>query len=49
MHTPTLVWGPGSLAQAHAVDEFVEWADVRRVADLFTAFATLWTTNRHEV
>ncbi|HEX3999449.1 MAG TPA: M20/M25/M40 family metallo-hydrolase [Pirellulales bacterium] len=47
--TPTLVWGPGSLAQAHAVDEYVEWADVRRVADMFTTFATLWTGNIDEI
>jgi acetylornithine deacetylase len=30
--TPTLVWGPGSLAQAHAVDEYVELAEVEKVA-----------------
>jgi acetylornithine deacetylase len=41
--TPTLVWGPGSLAQAHAVDEYVEWADVRRVADMFTRFIHHWS------
>jgi acetylornithine deacetylase len=40
--TPTLVWGPGSLAQAHAVDEHVVWADVRRVADMFTHFIAHW-------
>jgi acetylornithine deacetylase len=42
--TPTLVWGPGSLAQAHAVDEFVEFAQVRAVATLFARFAIAWTT-----
>jgi acetylornithine deacetylase len=30
--TPTLVWGPGSLAQAHRVDEFVELSQVAAVA-----------------
>jgi acetylornithine deacetylase len=40
--TPTLVWGPGSLAQAHAVDEFIEWAAVERSARLFADFAQRW-------
>jgi acetylornithine deacetylase len=40
--TPTLVWGPGSLAQAHAVDEFVDWAAVRQVAEMFTHFIARW-------
>lgn len=40
--TPTLVWGPGSLAQAHAVDEYVAWADVCRVADMFSDFIENW-------
>ena len=38
--TPTLVWGPGSLAQAHAVDEYVVWDDVCRVTEMFTQFIT---------
>jgi acetylornithine deacetylase len=33
--TPTLVWGPGSLVQAHRVDEFIDFAHVRLVAELF--------------
>ncbi len=41
-NTPTLVWGPGSLAQAHAVDEYVEWDDVRRVAFMLTDFIHHW-------
>ncbi len=40
--TPTLVWGPGSLAQAHAVDEYVEWSQVEAGAHLFADFATKW-------
>jgi acetylornithine deacetylase len=44
--TPTLVWGPGSLAQAHAVDEFVEFAQVRAVADVFVRFAAAWIAGR---
>ena len=42
LSTPTLVWGPGSLAQAHAVDEFVPWGDVRAVARQFVAFSRQW-------
>lgn len=41
--TPTLVWGPGSLVHAHAVDERVEWAQVERVAEMFVHTALLWT------
>jgi acetylornithine deacetylase len=33
--TPTLVWGPGSLEQAHCVDEFVDFAQVHSVACMF--------------
>ena len=40
--TPTLVWGPGSLAQAHAVDEFVPFDQVRAVARQFVRLARLW-------
>lgn len=32
--TPTIVLGPGNLAQAHAPNEFVPIAEVRRTADL---------------
>jgi acetylornithine deacetylase len=41
-NTPTLVWGPGSLAQAHAVDEYVEWSQVEAGAHLFAEFALKW-------
>ncbi len=41
-NTPTLVWGPGRLAQAHAVDEYVNWNDVRQVAGMFTHFIHTW-------
>jgi acetylornithine deacetylase len=33
--TPTLVWGPGDLAHAHAVDERVDLAEVQAVAGMF--------------
>jgi acetylornithine deacetylase len=42
LNTPTLVWGPGSLAQAHAVDEFVEFSQVRLAAERFARFAVDW-------
>ena len=41
--TPTLVWGPGSLAQAHAADEFIEFNQVEAVAGLFASFCREWT------
>jgi acetylornithine deacetylase len=41
-NSPTLVWGPGSLAQAHAVDEFIDFLALQRGAALFTRFAELW-------
>ncbi len=41
--TPTLVWGPGSLAQAHAVDEYVAWADVCKVGEMLAALTDAWT------
>jgi acetylornithine deacetylase len=44
--TPTLVWGPGSLAQAHAVDEYVEWAQVRRVAEGFARLAETYCNGK---
>ena len=40
--TPTLVWGPGSLAQAHAADEYVRFADVENVAAQFVHAAQNW-------
>jgi acetylornithine deacetylase len=40
--TPTLVWGPGSLEQAHAVDEYVIWEHVHITAQRFERFAALW-------
>jgi acetylornithine deacetylase/succinyl-diaminopimelate desuccinylase-like protein len=41
--TPTLVWGPGSLAQAHAVDEFIDFSEVQRTAAMFVKFMTRWS------
>ena len=42
--TPTLVWGPGSLEQAHGVDEFVELKAVHGAALSFALCAIHWTT-----
>jgi acetylornithine deacetylase len=41
--TPTLVWGPGSLAQAHGVDEFVELSAVHQTALAFALCTIHWT------
>lgn len=41
--TPTLVWGPGTLAKAHAVDESVGFDDVQRVAGMFQRFCAGWS------
>jgi len=41
--TPTLVWGPGSLEQAHAVDEFVRFDEVQRVASMFVDLICEWS------
>lgn len=42
--SPTLVWGPGSLAEAHAANEFVDFSDVQRVACMFTDFLLRWSS-----
>lgn len=36
---PTIVFGPGSIAQAHTADEFVEIAQVAKAADMLAALA----------
>lgn len=41
--TPTLVWGPGSLAQAHAADEFINFQDIEVFAKLMIRLATAWS------
>jgi acetylornithine deacetylase len=40
--TPTLVWGPGTLERAHAVDERIELSEVQTAALMFAAFAQRW-------
>jgi acetylornithine deacetylase len=44
--TPTLVWGPGSLAQAHAVDEYVELAEVEKVAGRMAEMAVAYCNDQ---
>lgn len=41
-NTPTLVWGPGSLAQAHAADEFVNFHEMEMVAAMFARTIAKW-------
>ncbi len=43
LSTPTLVWGPGSLADAHAVNESIAIADVVSAARMFEQFALAWS------
>ena len=40
--TPTLVWGPGSLAHAHAANEHVTLGSIRQAAADFSRLAQLW-------
>ena len=42
--TPTLIWGPGSLVQAHGVDEYVEIKAVHEAALTFALCAIHWTS-----
>ena len=41
--TATLVWGPGSLLQAHSADEFVNFQDVEVFARLMVHLAAAWS------
>ncbi len=42
MATPTLVWGPGSLAQAHGINEYVNLHEVEQVALRVARLAIHW-------
>ncbi|HZZ43545.1 MAG TPA: M20/M25/M40 family metallo-hydrolase [Tepidisphaeraceae bacterium] len=44
--TPTLVWGPGTLAYAHAVDERIGFAEVATSARMFAEFAAGWSNTK---
>ena len=46
--TATLVWGPGSLAQAHTVDEFVAAGDIGRVARQFAQLMLHWANGTED-
>ena len=43
--SPTLVWGPGSLAQAHAVDEFVDLTEMVATAKRLARLAVSWANS----
>jgi acetylornithine deacetylase len=42
-NTPTLVWGPGSLSEAHRMDEFVNFRDIEIFAGLMVKLAVGWS------
>jgi acetylornithine deacetylase len=42
-HTPTLIWGPGSLEHAHAADEFICFEDVEVFAKMLTELMVNWS------
>lgn len=44
--TPTLVWGPGNLAHAHARDESIGVAEVEEAAEMFRRFTLKWSERR---
>lgn len=44
--TPTLVWGPGDLAHAHAIDEHIVFEDVRLAARDFATLAARWCNGK---
>ena len=39
--TPTVVFGPGDIAQAHAIDEFADLAEVVKAAEILAAIVTV--------
>jgi acetylornithine deacetylase/succinyl-diaminopimelate desuccinylase-like protein len=41
--TPAIAIGPGSIAQAHTADEFIQIADLERGAQFFTQFLESFT------
>jgi acetylornithine deacetylase len=41
--TSTLVWGPGSLSQAHAANEFVDFGEVKLFAQLMSRLCINWS------
>jgi acetylornithine deacetylase/succinyl-diaminopimelate desuccinylase-like protein len=41
--TPAIALGPGSIAQAHTADEFIEVAELERGAEFFTKFIRSFT------
>jgi acetylornithine deacetylase len=43
--TPTIIWGPGSIENAHSTDEFVEFGSVETCAELLMKTAVSWSNN----
>lgn len=46
--TPTIVWGPGSLEQAHAVDEWISFRDIELAAEHFTQLVLSWVQRKKD-
>ena len=44
--TPAVAVGPGSIAQAHTADEFIEVAELERGAEFFTNFLRTFSNGR---
>lgn len=38
---PTIIWGPGAIAQAHQIDEYIELEQLYKGAELFISFFTM--------
>lgn len=39
---PTVLLGPGSIQQAHTVDEYIEVAELERAVDVYLDLLQLW-------
>ena len=44
--TPAIAIGPGSIAQAHTADEFIEIAELERGAEFFTNYLLSFDNGR---
>jgi acetylornithine deacetylase len=43
---PSILLGPGDIAQAHTVDEYLDLAELDRCAQLYVELAAAWTSGR---
>jgi acetylornithine deacetylase len=41
-HTPTLIFGPGRLEQAHGINEYMDLAQWQRASEILALFITRW-------